>query len=44
MGYFKDNTVEVEINGQKVRVFKQEAEALKAKLAKSNKKAPKEEK
>ena len=33
MGYFKDNTVEIEINEQKVRVFKQEAEALKAKLS-----------
>jgi hypothetical protein len=32
MGYYKENTVEIEINGQKVRVFKQEADALKTKL------------
>lgn len=37
MGYFKDNTVEIEVNGQKVRVFKLEAEAIKAKLAKKEK-------
>lgn len=37
MGYYKDNTVEVEINGKKVRVFSQEAEALKAKLGKGKK-------
>jgi hypothetical protein len=34
MGYFIDNTVEIEIDGKKVRVFKLEAEAIKAKLAK----------
>lgn len=33
-GFFRDNTVEVEINGKKVRVFEQEAEKLKKKLAK----------
>lgn len=43
MGYFKDNTVEIEVNGKKVRVFKLEAEAVKAKLSK-NKKSTKEEK
>jgi len=37
MGYFKDNTVEIEVNGEKVRVFKLEAEAIKAKLAKQDK-------
>lgn len=34
MGYYLDNTVEVEINGQKVRVFKGEAEKLKAVVVK----------
>ena len=34
MGYFKDNTVEIEVNGKKVRVFKLEADAIKAKLSK----------
>lgn len=38
MGYFKDNTVEIDVNGEKVRVFKLEAEAIKAKLAKADKK------
>lgn len=37
MGYFKDNTVEIEVNGKKVRVYKGEAEALKAKFSKKEK-------
>lgn len=32
-GFYKDNTVEVEIGGKKRRVNKFEAEALKKKLA-----------
>lgn len=41
MGYFKDNTVEIEINGEKVRVFKLEAEAIKKALPKVEKQAKK---
>lgn len=41
MGFFKDNTVEIEVNGKKVRVFKEEAEKVKKNLAK---KTPKTEK
>lgn len=41
MGYFIDNTVEIEVNGEKVRVFKLEADAIKAKLAKKEKEAKK---
>lgn len=41
MGYFKDNTVEIEVDGKKVRVFKQEADAIKEKLAKKGKKSDK---
>lgn len=40
-GFFKDNTVEIEINGQKVRVFNQEAKMIQEKIAakaKANKK------
>jgi hypothetical protein len=32
MGYFKDNTVEIEVNGKKVRVYKGEADKIKAKF------------
>ena len=37
MGYFQDNTVEIDVNGEKVRVFKLEADAIKAKLEKTAK-------
>lgn len=37
MGYLKDQTVEIEVNGKKVRVFKLEAEKVKAGLAKLEK-------
>ena len=43
MGYFKDNTVEIVVDGQKVRVFKLEAEAIKKKLGSRVGKATKEE-
>lgn len=33
-GFYKSNTVEIEVNGRKVRVFDQEGEAIKKKLAK----------
>lgn len=36
-GFFKDNTVEVEIDGRKVRVFNQEADKIKSYLAKQKK-------
>jgi hypothetical protein len=38
MGYFLDNTVEIEVNGEIHRVFAQEAEIVKAKLLKMGKK------
>ena len=41
MGYFHDNTVEIDVNGEKVRVFKLEADAIKANLAKAKKEAKK---
>tara|TARA_R110000850_G_scaffold87797_1_gene188619 strand:- start:12577 stop:12753 length:177 start_codon:yes stop_codon:yes gene_type:complete len=31
-GYFKDNTVEIEIDGRKVRVFNQEAKMIQERL------------
>jgi hypothetical protein len=34
MGFFKDNTVEIEIDGVIHRVFKHEAQAIKEKLIK----------
>lgn len=37
-GFFKENTTAVKVNGREVRVFSQEAEKLKAKLAKKSKK------
>jgi len=37
-GFFKDNTVEIDINGRKVRVFEGEAELIKSKLSKKTKK------
>jgi len=37
MGYFESQTVEIEVNGEKIRVFKLEADAIKAKLAKEKK-------
>mgnify|MGYP003434831602 CR=1 FL=1 len=43
MGYFNDNTVEIEVNGKKVRVFKGEADKIKETLVKT-KKQPKEDK
>lgn len=33
-GFYKSNTVEIEVNGKKVRVFDQEADMIKKKLAK----------
>jgi hypothetical protein len=38
VGFFEANTVEIEINGEKVRVWKGEAKKIKAKLAKKEKK------
>lgn len=38
VGFYKENTVEIEINGKKHRVNKYEAEALKAKLSKKKSK------
>lgn len=43
-GFYTENTVEIEIDGKKVRVFKGEAEMIKKKLAakaKANEKAAK---
>ena len=37
-GFYKDNIVEIEINGKKHEVNKYEAEELKQKLAKNKKK------
>lgn len=37
-GFYKSNTVEIEIEGKKVRVFKGEAELIKKKLAAKSKK------
>lgn len=33
-GFYKANTVEIDVNGTKMRVFKDEADAIKKKLAK----------
>lgn len=38
-GFYYENTVEVEIGGQKHRVNKHEAKALQEKLAKNSKKS-----
>lgn len=38
LGFYEENTVEIEINGKKYRVNKYEAEALKAKLSKKKSK------
>lgn len=32
MGFFKDNTIELEVDGKIIRVFKHEAETVKANL------------
>ena len=32
-GFFKDNTVEIDIDGRKVRVFNQEAKMIQERLA-----------
>lgn len=37
-GFYKSNTTEIEINGKKVRVFSQEADLIKKKLAAKSKK------
>lgn len=37
MGYFADNTVEIEVNGVKYRVFSLEAEAVKEALIRESK-------
>lgn len=33
-GFYKENTVEIDVNGVKKRVFKDEADLIKKKLAK----------
>lgn len=38
MGFFKDNTVEIDVNGVKKRVFKQDADKIKKALATLSKK------
>lgn len=43
MGYFLDNTEEIEYKGEKVRVSKADAEIIKAKLNKTAKKTAKKE-